>query len=142
MKNPALISSVFLLLFFYGCRNREINEGEKFRPRELHDDFNNSHFNKVTIDGVDYLMMERDNNSPHEGFGFMAFRANKLIEKQDSVLSYLRTMQYFQNKIYAGLNEISEESAQNEFNRKFNEFISKEKNELNELEKEELINQN
>ncbi|MEO1253967.1 MAG: hypothetical protein AAFY41_03640 [Bacteroidota bacterium] len=137
MKNALILSSLLVLL---GCKNRDINEGEEFRPRELHDNFNDSHFTKIKVDGVEYLMMERDNNNPHEGFGFMAFRANKLMEKQDSIITYLKTMQYFQNKMYSRMFRISEDSGNTEFQIKFNEFILNETKELEELEREDLIN--
>lgn len=131
-----MISVLFLAL---GCQNRDINEGEEFRPRAVRDNFDDTHFTKVVVDGVEYLMTERDNNNPHEGFGFMAFRANKLIEKQDSVLSYLRAMQVFQNKMYARMYNLSEEDAQAQFEQVFSQFLNMEK-ELETLEKEDLKN--
>ncbi|GAB4242406.1 MAG: hypothetical protein Tsb0034_19830 [Ekhidna sp.] len=134
MKTVILIALVALL----GCKNRDINEGEAFRPRPVRDNFDDSHFTKVTIDGVEYLMMERDNNNPHEGFGFMAFRANKMLEKQDSIISYLRAMQFYQNKMYARMFNISEEEAQKQFGDTFKEYLYFENRELEELEKEEL----
>jgi len=133
---------IIMLPFFLSCKNRDINEGEEFRPRPVQDNFDDSHFTKVTVDGVEYIMMERDNNNPHEGFGFMAFRANKLLEKQDSVFAYLKAMQTFQNKIYARMYNVSEEEAQNEFEQRFEEFLFMEIDEFKSLEKEDLINQN
>ena len=132
--------SICILSALISCENRDINDGEEFRPRELHDNFNDSHFTKVTVDGVEYLMMERDNNNPHEGFGFMAFRANNMIEKQDSIISYLKAMQYFQNKIYTRMYGISEDSGNVEFEAKFQEFLLNESSELKALEREDLIN--
>ena len=136
MRKLILLSIIILV----GCENRDINEGEEFRPRAVRDDFNQTHFTLITVDGVEYLMTERDNNNPHEGFGFMAFRANKLIEKQDSVLSYLRSMQYYQNKMYARMFNISEEEAQAQFDETFDYFMQFEETELTELEKEDLVN--
>lgn len=136
MRKLILLSIIILA----GCENRDINEGEEFRPRAVRDDFNQTHFTLITVDGVEYLMTERDNNNPHEGFGFMAFRANKLIEKQDSVLSYLRSMQYYQNKMYARMFNISEEEAQAQFDQTFDYFMQFEETELSELEKEDLVN--
>lgn len=136
MRKLILLSIIILA----GCENRDINEGEEFRPRAVRDDFNQTHFTLITVDGVEYLMTERDNNNPHEGFGFMAFRANKLIEKQDSVLSYLRSMQYYQNKMYARMFNISEEEAQAQFDETFDYFMQFEETELTELEKEDLVN--
>jgi len=82
------------------CKNKPINEGEDFRPKEIHENID-YHFDKIRVDGVEYLILSRDNNNPHEGFGFMAFRANQLIQKQDSVLAYLRVMTQLQKEMYA-----------------------------------------
>ncbi len=137
MKNVAIF---IMLIFTFSCRNRDINEGEEFRPRAVQDSFDDSHFTKVTIDGVEYIMMERDNNNPHEGFGFMAFRANTLLEKQDSIISYLKAMQVYQNKMYARMFNLSEEEAQKQFQETFESFLLLELGELLELGKEDLTN--
>lgn len=131
---------VVVLLVIHGCKNKDINEGEEFRPRPVQDNFDDSHFTKVTVDGVEYIMMERDNNNPHEGFGFMAFRANNLLEKQDSIFAYLKAMQSFQNKIYSRMYNISEEQAEADFDREFQRYLFLELDELNSLEREELVN--
>ena len=136
MKTIATISLTALVLF--GCSNKDINEGEEFRLRAVKDSFDNVEFAKVTVDGVEYLMMERDNNNPHEGFGFMAFRANKVIEKQDSIISFLKAMQFYQNKMYARMYNLSEEEAQYQFDATFEEFLSLEMKELQDLDREDL----
>ncbi len=130
---------VILILVLIGCENRDINENDEFRPREILDNYSNSHFSLVTIDGIEYLIMERDNNNPHEGFGFMAFRANKLIQKQDSLMVYLKTMQYFQNKIYTKMENISSESGENEFNTVFQNYLLLENQKLQNLDKNNFI---
>lgn len=135
MKNLCIVA---ILLFVGACKNKDINEGEAFRPRPIQDNFDDSHFTKVPIDGVEYLMMERDNNNPHEGFGFMAFRANKLMERQDSMYAHLKAMQYFQNKIYAQAFALTEDEAQQAFDRVFAKYLSETTPDLIELEKEEL----
>ncbi len=89
--------------FILSCENKGINEGEAFRPREINEDFDDFHFNTINYEGVDYLITERDNNHPHEGFGFMAFRANKLIDKQDSILAHIQAIGEMQKLIYARL---------------------------------------
>ncbi len=137
MKKLAFVCVLILLM---GCENKDINEGEEFRPRAVKDSFEDTHFTKVVVDGVEYILTERDNNNPHEGFGFMAFRANKLMEKQDTIISYLKTMSYFQSKMYARLYGISEDSGQAEFENKFLEFLASETKELQELEREDLVN--
>lgn len=137
MKKLAFICLLFILM---ACENRDINEGEEFRPRAVKDSFEDTHFTKIVVDGVEYILTERDNNNPHEGFGFMAFRANKLLEKQDTIISYLRTMSHFQSKMYARMYGISEDSGQAAFEAKFLEFLAVEDRELQELEKEDLVN--
>lgn len=136
MKKLITILSFSLLLL--GCQNHDINEGEEFRLRAVKDSFDNVEFAKVTVDGVEYLMMERDNNNPHEGFGFMAFRANKVIEKQDSIISFLKAMQFYQNKMYARMFNLSEEEAQAQFDESFQNFLSLEMKELQNLNREDL----
>ena len=136
------LSLLIMISGLISCKNKDINEGEEFRPRPVQDNFDYSHFTKVTVDGVEYLMMERDNNNPHEGFGFMAFRANKLMERQDSIMSYLRAMQYFQNKIYARIYDLSEKDAQAQFDDAFSDFLLSKITELKALEQEILINEN
>ena len=137
MKRLIIIGVLATLV---SCENKDINEGEEFRPRAVKDSFEDTHFTKVVVDGVEYILTERDNNNPHEGFGFMAFRANKLMVKQDTILSYLKTMQYFQNKVYSRMHGISEESGQAEFEAKFLEFLATETSELKALEQEDLVN--
>lgn len=132
--------TIGLILLLSACENKDINEGEEFRPRAVNDSFDNTHFTKVTVDGVEYLMTERDNNNPHEGFGFMAFRANNLLEKQDTIISYLKTMQHFQNLMYSRMYGISADSGQAAFNVKLDEFLLLENNELRKLEREDLSN--
>lgn len=140
MKKLTLIGLVLALLV--SCENKDINEGEEFRPRAVKDSFEDTHFTMIEVDGIQYILTERDNNNPHEGFGFMAFRANKLMEKQDTVISYLRAMQHFQNKMYTKMYGISEDSGQAEFESKLIEFLSIETKELEELEREDLVNTN
>ena len=135
MKNYSII--LLCVILSAGCSNHDINEGEEFRLRAVRDSFDKVEFAKVTVDGVEYLMMERDNNNPHEGFGFMAFRANKLIEKQDSIISYLKAMQFYQNRMYARMFNISEEEAQIQYEQTFQGFLKLER-ELDDLEKEDL----
>lgn len=106
MKNQLL----GILLFFcviISCKNRDINEGEEFRPRSIHENFEEFEFDTVTVDGIDYWIMERDNNNPHEGFGFMAVRANPLFDKQDSILAHLKALGEMQSLIYARLYKVS-----------------------------------
>lgn len=137
MKN-SIIYILVVCMTLFSCKNRDLNEGEKFRPREVHDSFQDSHFAKVTIDGVEYLMMERDNNNPHEGFGFMAYRGNRMIEKQDTALAYLKAIYELQVLTYAessgrDITDVQRESAQ-----LFNSFLKKEEADLTKLEGDSL----
>jgi hypothetical protein len=125
--------------FLVSCKNRDLNEGEEFRPRELHDNFKNSHFTLVEVDGVEYLMMERDNNNPHEGFGFMAFRANKLIAKQDTSLALMRTIAEYQIQLMAMMNKEPPEKIRGDFKTLFIKYLSEEQMELERLEMDSLI---
>ena len=132
-----LAITIVTVLTIYGCENRDINEGEAFRPREIHEDivFN---FDKITVDGIEYLILEKDNNNPHKGFGFMAFRANKLMEKQDTVMAYLRTMRDFQVLTYAAISKRPVEQVNEDFNRLFNYYLNEEETELLQLEESNL----
>ncbi|MFY0687387.1 MAG: hypothetical protein JXQ90_09490 [Cyclobacteriaceae bacterium] len=99
-----------LILIFASCENRSLTEGEKFAPKEIHEN-KTFHFDKINVDGVEYLILEKDNNNPHEGFGFMAFRANKLIEKQDSILAYMKTLIKVQSIMLSEIKNISQVQA-------------------------------
>ena len=137
MKSKLIILSICLGCL-WACENRELNEGEKFRPREVHDDFKNSHFTRVTVDGVEYIMMERDNNNPHEGFGFMAFRANSMIERQDTTIAYLKAIYELQVRMYAQSSRRSLESVRSEADTLFNFYLNIESADLQKLESDSL----
>lgn len=137
MKRVSVLLNIAVLLFI-GCENKDINEGEEFRPRPVRDSFEDSHFSKVTVDGVEYLMMERDNNNPHEGFGFMALRANKLMEKQDTIMAYLQTIAQVQHKLYARLYGVSEQDAEYQFDTLFSNALKAEQMDLLLLNQETL----
>ena len=101
---------LFILIVSLGCKNQSLSEDEKFATREIHENVQ-WHFDKIDVDGVEYLILEKDNNNPHEGFGFMSIRANNILQKQDSILAYLKANQQMQAKLYAKLHDISEEKA-------------------------------
>ena len=129
---------IFVVLFMIqpGCKNRILNEGEEFKPKEIHESVK-FQFDRIEGDGLEYLILERDNNNPHEGFGFMAFRANQLMEKQDSILAHLKTIEDFQSRIYARLFAISLEDATALRSELFNQYLKEEQEDLLELEKTE-----
>ncbi len=136
MKKSSVV--ILLLSTLYSCENRDINAEEEFRPREVHDSFKNVPFSKVTVDGVEYLMLERDNNNPHEGFGFMAFRANSLIETQDTIMAYLKTLNDMQSRIYAKTYSTSLEDSDSVGQTLFNYYLTLEQEKLNKLSQESL----
>lgn len=128
---------VILFILSFGCENRDINEGEAFQPREIHEDIV-FHFDKIKVDGIEYLILEKDNNNPHEGFGFMAFRANRLMEKQDTIMAYIQTVNDVQTRLYAKMYNMSLEQAQREVQGIFEKNLSKEYKELKELQNSNL----
>lgn len=132
------LSLITCLAIVGGCKNRDINEGGKFHPRELIDNFNESHFTEITVDNIEYIIMERDNNNPHEGFGFMAFRANKLMEKQDTILAYIHTIKELQVRTYAAASKRPIEEVEKEVQLLFNHYLNQEEAELSKLEENNL----
>ena len=125
-----------LLITVAGCENKPINEG--FRAKEIHEkiDF---HFDRVVVDGVEYLILERDTNNPHEGFGFMALRANSLLRKQDSILAYVQTIADLEMRTYAHVLNISEDEARLIRDDIFQSYLDKSMGDMKELEKESLM---
>lgn len=97
-------------LLVVGCKNRPINEGEQFQPREIHQNIVWT-FDNITVDGIDYLILQKDNNNPHEGFGFMALRGNYLFSKQDSIMAYLKAQKEVQTLMLSLLSKSSLEQA-------------------------------
>ncbi len=128
-----------LILLFVGgmlllaCENRALHDSEEFKPREIHENMR-FNFDEITVDGIEYLILEKDNNNPHEGFGFMAFRANKLMEKQDSVLAYLQTVSEMQVLILSRLSRLPEDDVRKLRDEIYANFLDLEKEELELLE--------
>jgi len=128
------ILSVILLVLIIsiGCENQSLSEDEKFATREIHENVQ-WHFDKIEVDGAEYLILEKDNNNPHEGFGFMSIRANTLLQKQDSILAYLKANQQMQAKIYAAIYDISEEDALAINDRLYNQSLMRQSQKLQDL---------
>ena len=103
------------MLIFYRCENRPLSDQENFKPKEIHENIK-YHFDKISVDGIEYLILSRDNNNPHEGFGFMAFRGNELIARQDSIFAYLRSLNRMQMMLYAKVMNKNLEETKKEFN--------------------------
>jgi hypothetical protein len=106
MKKLLLTTLMLSAAMIYSCENKSLHDADDFKPREIHEELP-MNFDKIEIDGVEYLILEKDYNNPHEGFGFMAFRANKMIEKQDTVLAYLKTISDMQVLMYQKLYNVS-----------------------------------
>ncbi len=116
-----IISSIFLL----SCGpNREVSMDQGPGVREIHDNIE-AHFDEVTVNGVEYLILEKDRNNPDEGFGFMALKGNLLVRHTDSAIAYLRTVIQIQAKILAKLDTITEDQAMMQINRILNENLAK-----------------
>ncbi len=133
-----ILSLISLIVLLGSCRNRAINEGEAFKPKERHENIT-FHFDPIEVDGVDYLILERDNNNPHEGFGFMAFRANVLIEKQDSLMAYLQTVTEMQTRIFAELTNTPIEEAEALTDQILQDNLNKQQKNIQKLESEEFV---
>jgi hypothetical protein len=129
--------SLLCLIVMTGCENRPLQDNSEMKPREIHEDIE-FHFDEIMVDGVEYLILEKDNNNPHEGFGFMAFRANKLLEKQDTILAYMRTVTQMQALIYAKLYNKSLEESQQLVDDLYEENLKIELDEIYRLEKTKL----
>jgi hypothetical protein len=128
-----------LLIVLEGCQNRPLQDNSEMKPREIHEDIE-FHFDAITVDGVEYLILEKDNNNPHEGFGFMAFRANKMIEKQDTLLAYMRTITQMQALIYAKTYNKSIQEGQEFVENLYQENLQNRTEEIYQLESKKLTN--
>ena len=125
------------LVLIYSCKNRRINEDAAFQTREIHENIA-FQFDKVNVDGVEYLILEKDNNNPHEGFGFMAFRANKLMEKQDTVIALLKTIKDIEASTYQIISRKSKEEVTSEVDSIFSSYLKAESSDLKSLEQSNL----
>ena len=139
--NKLSVIAIITLVALNGCKNRDINEGEAFQPREIHENIS-FHFDKITVDGIEYLILEKDNNNPHEGFGFMAFRANKLVAKQDTILAYMKTLTELQIRTYAAASGKSVEAVTSEANELLKFHLDEEISEITKLESNNLKSDN
>ena len=98
--------AIVLIGAISSCKNREVNP-ENSITREIPIQHSPSHFQEITIGGIDYLILERDRNNPHEGFGFMAISGDQLIYRQDSIIAYQKAILENQARIISRLEGIS-----------------------------------
>ena len=122
---------------FTGCENRPLQDNSEISPREIHENIQ-FHFDEIEVDGIEYLILEKDNNNPHEGFGFMAFRANKMMEKQDTLLAYMRTITELNTLLYAKLYNKSLEESQQYVDELYEKNLAIELEEIYRLEENKL----
>lgn len=125
-----LLPFIILIGLVQACENRDINEGEEFRPREVSEDFQNFHFNRIVYDGVEYLITERDNNNPHEGFGFMSLRGNLLMQEQDSIVAHLKAIGQMQSMIYARVYGVSNQESDSLYQAMFDYYLLQKQSEI------------
>lgn len=132
-----VIGAIAFPVLMFSCQNKPLQDNSEISPREIHENIQ-FHFDEVEVDGVEYLILEKDNNNPHEGFGFMAFRANKMLEKQDTLLAYVRTLTELNTLLYAKLYNKSLEESQEFVGELFDENLKMELPEITELEENRL----
>lgn len=113
------------------CENRDVNHNDGPNFSEIHEDIQ-YHFDQVEIEGHEYYILERDRNNPHEGFGFMAMKANRTIANQDSIKAYLKTMLDVQIQLLAEKNGSTIEETENDVNSLF-QFHLKNSKSLKEI---------
>ena len=112
-----LISIILLALIFQGCENRDVNPLD-LKTREMHETIEAQHFDTISVGGIDYLLMERDRNNPHEGFGFMALSGGQVMRKQDSILAYQQLILENQIRILQKLEGVPAEDLQIEMDQR------------------------
>lgn len=102
----ALLLAAIIALF--SCQNREIIPIEEYAFREIHEDMQ-FHFDTINDGKSQYLILEKDRNHPHEGFGFMALKGDKLYSQNDSILAHLKALLYSNALIMSKLNNTNPE---------------------------------
>ena len=114
---------ISIALLIASCKNREVNEHEGPNFSEIHEDIE-YHFDSVVINGIEYHILERDRNNPHEGFGFMALNGASILDNQDSIKAYLKTVLEVQAEIQANLKNEPIETTEEQINYIFKENLS------------------
>lgn len=120
------IVSILIVGLVISCENREVNHEDGPNFREIHEDIQ-YHFDHVEIDGLDYYVLERDRNNPHEGFGFMALDGRILTAKQDSSIAYMKTILEMQVRLNAKINNISYETSDKQASELFDYYYQQSK---------------
>lgn len=118
----ALICTLLLVMVLQSCKNRDVNP-IALETREMHETILATDFDTISVSGVDYLIMERDRNNPHEGFGFMALDGTQVMRKQDSILAYQQLILENQIRILQRLEGSSEVDLQVEMDQRLYELM-------------------
>ncbi|WP_420581683.1 hypothetical protein [Reichenbachiella sp.] len=126
---------VIAISVLVSCENRDVNHSDGPNFSEIHEDIQ-YHFDQVEIEGHEYFILERDRNNPHEGFGFMAMKANKTIANQDSIKAYLKTLIDLQIQQLTEKNGTTLEETENEVNQLFEFHLQNSKTSKDEAKKE------
>lgn len=139
--NKHLIASVLTAISFsmFSCENRDVNHSDGPNFSEIHEDIQ-YHFDQVEIEGHEYFILERDRNNPHEGFGFMAMKANKTIANQDSIKAYLKTLIDIQTELLSQRKEMPLEETETVINELFDYYLQQSKSLQDETKKEKGAN--
>lgn len=99
-RNIVCIGLILTGSALLSCENRDVNHADGPNFSEIHEDIQ-YHFDQIEIDGHEYYILERDRNNPHEGFGFMAMKADRVVVNQDSIKAYLKTLLEIQTQLLA-----------------------------------------
>ena len=120
--NRFLCYCLFLMLFLQSCENRDVNPLD-LETRSMHETIESEHFDTIRVGNVEYLLMERDRNNPHEGFGFMALNGGQVLRKQDSIIAYQQLILENQIRILERLEGKPAEELQMEMDNRLYELM-------------------
>ncbi|UXP31706.1 hypothetical protein N6H18_15255 [Reichenbachiella agarivorans] len=104
------------------CENQDVNYGSGPNFSEIHEDIH-WHFDRTVIEGVEYHILERDRNNPHEGFGFMALNGVDFRDNQDSIKAMLRTIMELQIENAAALQKVEKTEVEEYANSLFQYYL-------------------
>ncbi len=124
MRQLTFSFTISLILILGSCSNSDVNPVD-LSTREMHESIKSDDFDTISVNGVDYLIMERDRNNPHEGFGFMALSGKQFIEKQDSIIAYQKLILENQVRIISRLERLPNEDVSFEINSRLEDFLQK-----------------
>ena len=56
-----VIGAIAFPVLMFSCQNKPLQDNSEISPREIHENIQ-FHFDEVEVDGVEYLILEKDNN--------------------------------------------------------------------------------